>query len=286
MSLVSRHRNRVLGKQSVATKAVAPRPSNDNPRKAANDNPAPGAPEHSQLLMQLGEDLRVLSQIQSIEQKIARKAKILPRYDAWVEGVLQAATEAEAEGKLIGTDAVLVQTMIWAIDTADFDRAFPRAKVALRHGMDLPQRFERTLGCMIAEEFAETAIKAMGTDNAHVPDLRPLIQIADLTEGEDMPDQARAKIHKAIGMTICRMIDAADAGEKDLPAGGKRMALESALKAFRRALALHDKCGVKKMIEQCERDLRRLPEPDTDANSGPASEAAGSSGDDDGPAAS
>ncbi|MBD59007.1 MAG: terminase [Citromicrobium sp.] len=282
MSLVSRHRNRVLGKQSAAPMVAAPRASNDNPGKAANDNPAPGAPEHSQLLVQLGEDLKALSQIQSIEQKIARKAKILPGYDAWVEGVLQAATDAEAEGKLIGTDAVLVQTMIWAIDAADFDRAFPRAKVALRHGMDLPQRFERTLGCMIAEEFAETALKAMNTDNAHVPDLRPLLQIADLTEGEDMPDQARAKIHKAIGMTICRMIDAADAGDKELPAGGKRLALESALNAFRRALALHDKCGVKKMIEQRERDLKALPAPNTE----PANENSGPSADDDGQAAS
>lgn len=282
MSLVSRHRSRVLGKQSAAPKVAAARASNDNPGTAANDNAAPGAPEHSQLLVQLGEDLKTLSRIQSIEQKIARKAKILPRYDAWVEGVLQAAADAEAEGKLIGTDAVLVQTMIWAIDAADFDRAFPRAKVALRHGMDLPQRFERTLGCMIAEEFAETALKAMNTDNAHVPDLRPLTQIADLTEGEDMPDQARAKIHKAIGMTICRMIDAADAGDKQLPAGGKRMALESALKAFRRALALHDKCGVKKIIEQSERDLKAFPAPNTE----PANGNSGPSADDDGQAAS
>ena len=259
MSLVSRHRARVLGQQSAAMARPVRRPSNDNAGDAANDNVQPGSTEQAQLLVQLGEDLRALSQIQSIEAKIARKAQILPRYDAWVEGVLRAAAEAEDDGRLIGTDAILVQTMIWAIDAADFDRAFPRAKVALRHGMQLPQRFERTLGCMIAEEFAETALKAMATDNAHIADWRPLMQIAELTQDEDMPDQARAKLHKAIGIAMGRVHDASVKENPDLPASHRRAALETALNALNRAVALHDKVGVKKLIEQREREIKALP---------------------------
>ena len=89
---------------------------------------------------------------------------------------------------------------------------------------------------VVAEEFAETALKAMSTDKAHVADYAPLVEIADLTTDHDMPDQARAKLHKAIGMAIERATDGAE--DADLAqAGGRKRGFQTALEAAARTIA-------------------------------------------------
>ncbi|QQN73183.1 phage terminase small subunit [Croceicoccus sp. YJ47] len=253
-SLAMRHRARTMAQKRAAPAAKAA------PRRADR-----AESDYQIRLAELGEDLRGLKDMQSIEAKIARKAELLPKYDDWAEGVLAAAREAEDKGQMVQSDRILVQTMIWAIDTADEARALPRARCVLRHGMELPSRFERTLGCMIAEEFAETALRAMGSGADHI-DTRPLLEIAELTEHEDMPDQARAKLHKAIAIATLRSADVAEAGERsgDGPAGGKKAALEFALRHAHRALALDDKSGVKKLIEQRTREANKLADANND----------------------
>lgn len=265
MSLAMRHKARMMGREH--SRASSRKPVDVPGRGIVSPDTSqtrstPAASAYDLKRAELGEDLRALSDIQSIEKKIARKAELLPKYDDWCEGVMDAARTAEDAGKLIGQDDVLVQTMIWAIDTGDAERALPRARLVLRHGMELPSRFERTVGCMIAEEFAETAMKTMNSDQAHVPDPRLLLEIAELTEDRDMPDQARAKLHKALGMAIGRAVDAAVAGETQTegPAGGPKLAIEAALIHLRRAYALDTRSGVKKMIEQRERQLTKIAE--------------------------
>ena len=260
-SLALRHRAKTLGRKAGAasSRGRAVRSANAGQvTPAGSDSRA--ASEYEVQLAGVGEDLRALKAMQSVEAKIELKAHLLPKYDAWVEGVLQAANDAESAGKLIGQDLVLVESMIWAIDAGDTERALPRIRTAIRHGMELPQRFDRTIGCMIAEEFAESALKTMGTDHAHIPDPKPLLEIAELTGDHDMPDQARAKLHKAIGMAIGRAADATDWSNAEGPAGGKPAAIEACLAQLRRALALDEKSGVKKMIEQRERELKKLAE--------------------------
>ena len=208
----------------------------------------------------LGQDLGVLKNIQSISAKIEAKAAMLPKYDPWVDGVIEAAVAAEAAGKLIGQDDVLVETMIWAIDCTDHVRAMPRVRAFFRNGMKLPQRFDRTPGCLVAEEFAETALKAMSSDKAHIADVFQLSEIAQITEDHDMPDPVRAKLHKAIGMAIERATDAAEDGDI-AAAGGKKRAYETARHAYTRALTFDEKSGVKKRIERLESQIKKLAEP-------------------------
>lgn len=233
-------------------------------RPAAGGHPAASgdptrANEYELQRASIGEDLGVLKNMQSVASKIEAKAAMLSKYDPWVDGVIEAAQVAEGKGQLIDQDDVLVETMVWAIDCADHVRALPRIRIFFRHGMELPQRFDRTPGCLVAEEFAETALKAMSTDKAHVADYAPLIEIAELTTDHDMPDQARAKLHKAIGMAIERATDAAE--DADLvQAGGRKRGFQTALEAYKRALAFDDKAGVKKSIERVENKIRKLEE--------------------------
>jgi len=262
-SLAMRHKARMMARQNAAASA-SPEAKAGLARRAPlvpqGGQNSRAVSEYDLRRAELGEDLRALSEIQSIEKKIERKAELLPKYDDWCVGVLEAAAAAKDEGKRIETDDVLVRTMIWAIDCADADRALPRAAVVIGHGMELPSRFERTAGCMIAEEFAETAMKVLKLDESSAPALAPLQTIAELTAEEDMPDQVRAKLERAIGEVILRAADlavAADAGDQG-PAGGIRAAVATALGRFKRALQLDSNAGVKKMIEQRERQLRDL----------------------------
>lgn len=50
--------------------------------------------------------------------------------------------------------------MIWRIDAGDYTGALDIARHAIKHGWVLPQRFNRTCGTAVAEEFADAAMRA------------------------------------------------------------------------------------------------------------------------------
>ncbi|MEI9696212.1 phage terminase small subunit, partial [Atlantibacter hermannii] len=112
------------------------------------------------------------------------------------------------------------------------------ARHALKHGWVMPQRFNRTTATAVAEEFADAAMRAFadgGTFNAAL-----LTQALALVESHDMPDQSRARLHKALGYAL-RDNDQAVA----------------ALNHLKRALQLDNNSGVKTDIKQLESRLRK-----------------------------
>lgn len=188
------------------------------------------------MLAKLAEDRRRLKGVQSIERKAEVKLELLPEYAPWVEGVL-----AGGGGR---QDDVLMTVMVWRIDIGDVKGALPLAQYAIAHGLVMPDQYKRTTACLIAEEAADMALKNLGA-----ADLDSLVAVLDLTAEEDMPDEVRAKLHKAIGY-VAREIAGDDA------AGSGRAYLEGALEHLQRAFELHDKSGVKKDIERLETRLK------------------------------
>src|SRR5690606_788639 len=141
----------------------------------------------------------------------------------------------------------------WAIDVADWPFALAIAAHVLRHHLAMPENFKRSPAVVIAEEVAESGLKAdPGLD------LATLQEVADLTADEDMPDQVRAKLEKAIALAFKARADAFDPEAESAMAGGKPALLAAALEHFRRALALDAKCGVKKLIERLESEQKKL----------------------------
>lgn len=186
-----------------------------------------GRTAYEQQLAQLVDHRRRLKDIQSIERKIELKRQLLPEYLPWIEGVLQ--------GGKGNPDEVFVTGLTWALDVQDWPLAVRMADYALKHKLPLPDRFARTLGTLIAEETADAAL----APDATVP-VDTLIEVDLLTRGEDMPDQVRAKLRKAIG--------------KAFRASGNPV---EALEYLKQALSLDSKTGVKKDIEQLERELKK-----------------------------
>lgn len=189
------------------------------------------------MLAKLAEDRRRLKGVQSIERKAEVKREILPEYQPWIEGVLKGDSGQQ--------DDVFMTALIWTIDIGDIEAALPLAAYAIEHKLVLPDQYERTTACLIAEETAEIALKVVPVE----PVL--LKAVAGITEAEDMPDQVRAKLHKAIGYAQ------REAGE-----------LVAARDNLARALALHDKSGVKKDIERLDVLIKNSVGTGTDPGAG------------------
>ena len=206
---------------------------------SAAANPLRHATGHELMLAQLAEHKRALKQIQSIERKAEAKRKMLPEYSDWVQGTLDADTGVQ--------DEVFMTVMVWHIDVGDFAGALPLARYAVRHGLVMPDQYQRTTACLIAEEYAAMAIKA--TEAGQQVDAQALVEVTELVQGEDMPDEVRAKLHKALGYEALARVDQQSGANQQ---AYRRYALDQ----LQRALQLHDKVGVKKDIERLERDIK------------------------------
>ncbi|WP_041797774.1 phage terminase small subunit [Pararhodospirillum photometricum] len=204
MSLARAHYTRVLAEQGGA--------------------PAP-PPEAVSLRAKIEQALalhaRALKDIQSLERKVAFKREVLPDYTAYVDGCLAADAG--------GPDPVLMTTMVWRLDVGDYEGAMVIARYALRHDLALPERFARSFPTWLVEELAEAALDNKLT----VPGA--LSEAMELTARADMPDEVRAKGHKAMGL------------------GLRDTAPAEALAHLKRALALHKGVGVKAEVARLER---------------------------------
>lgn len=206
---------------------------------AASDEPQQqreGAGAYELMQAQLIEDRRTLHGIQSVEQKAKVKAQMLPKYVPWIQGVLESGNGAP--------DEVLTTVMVWFLDAGGWRAALEIAEYVLKHGLAMPDRYKRESAVVLAEEIADQALKLLAApDTAGSVDLGALQTVDRLVDGRDMPDQVRAKLHKAIGYTLRLNPDIEQQGR--------------ALDHLRRALQLHDKVGVKKDIEILERELSK-----------------------------
>ena len=192
--------------------------------------------QYEQHLLLLDTHQQQLRNLQSLEARAAHKAKLLPEYAAYLDGLLQAGASQQ--------DNVLVTLMLWHFDCAKIGRALDLASVALDSNMAMPEQHRRSLPCVVVEETADLLLAGKGADT---PDqaIAYAERAAGLTEGKDMPDAVRAKLHKAMG----RAIVAADTPNQ-----------VAALDHLRRALELDKNVGVKKDIEQLERAIKKAAE--------------------------
>lgn len=184
------------------------------------------------MLAKLAEDRRRLHEIQSVERKIELKKTLLPDYVPWVDGVIAGGHGVQ--------DDVLMTVMVWRIDTGDLEGALAIAAHAIEHDLAMPDQYKRSTGCLVAEEFADHALKLETIDAVTT---KQILLAERLVADQDMPDEVRAKLFKAIGYGLNR------SGDLDQ----KRAAIDY----LKRALALHDKAGVKRDIELIEREIKK-----------------------------
>lgn len=202
-----------------------------------------GLNSYELMLAKLQQDQLRLKQVQSQQQKAVVKAQLLPEYVPYVQGVLAAGQGAQ--------DDVLVTIMVWRFDAADFAGGLDIAEYVLRHNLQTPNRFNRTTGCLVAEEVAHAALTTQKA--GEVFDHETLVRTFVLTAKQDMPDEARAKLTLALGRSTL-------AGLSD-ETPGKPGQVQAGIDLLKEAIKQHDSCGGKKDLERAERLLKKHAAP-------------------------
>lgn len=148
------------------------------------------ATAYEQMLVKLADDRRTLKNIRSNERKAEKKRELLPFYAPWVAGVL-----ADGRG---AQDDIVMTVMLWRLDAGDIAGALEIAPYALKYGLTTDHR--RTTPYMLVEEVALAALRLR--DAGESVDLSWLQTTIDLTDGADVPDMVRARLHKVTGLTL------------------------------------------------------------------------------------
>ncbi|AOH83611.1 hypothetical protein AWL63_06125 [Sphingomonas panacis] len=199
-----------------------------------------------QIVLRLTHDLRRLKEIQSIERKIDAKREMLPEYRPWIDGLLRAAEETGMGVQ----DEVLPTIMVWAIDTGDWHYGLDLARYVLDHDLSLPARYERQPATLIVEEFSDAAIAVLERDELFPHDV--LSELYELTRSEDMPDEVRAKLHKALGLDYLAVLNPAlypEATDEHRDASRAE-----AITHFARAIQLNSRIGLKQKLDKLRKD--------------------------------
>lgn len=213
----------------------------------------PVASEYQSMLARLHEDLRRLHEIQSTDAKVALKRELIIGYLPWVEGVLTSIIEGAAP-----QDEILVTIFIWALDTRDWQLALDLFAHIDEHRLQLPERFHRSPRGVLLSEMGDAAINEPGTvSHEFLLAIRP-----GPDPVSDVKDETMARVQRAIGESWARQAEEFDPAGESAPAGGKAMLVDAALSALREALRLDQKVGVKKQIEQLEREAKKLAPPE------------------------
>lgn len=227
MALTLAQRNQLRKRAALEAAAVAPAALME------------GATGYEVMLSKLQQDQFRLKQVQSQEGKAKLKVELLPDYVPYVDGVLSAGQGAQ--------DDVMTTVMVWRFDAGDFAGGLQVAEYVLKHGLMMPDRFNRTTGCLVAEEVATAALKAQKAGGTFPLDI--LTDTAVLTEDQDMPDEARAKLVLALGHATLEGLDEVTPGQPGQ--------LQAGIDLLKRAIELHSSCGGKKDLERAERLLKK-----------------------------
>ena len=191
------------------------------------------APLKDRMLALLQAHQLALKAIKSRKLKIETKRKFLPEYAAYVDGVLAADAG--------GDDLVMVMLLVWHIDAGDYETALRIGAYAVKHRLELPGTFKRDLQATLVEEIAQAVLEALAAGMPPAGGAADALdQAIDLTEGADMPDEVRAKAHKALGLLRRESSPAA------------------AVADLRLALSFDPGCGVKTEISKLERLLANM----------------------------
>ncbi|MBY5118933.1 phage terminase small subunit [Enterobacter cloacae] len=193
---------------------------------------------HEQILHRLRMDLSRLSGVQSEETKAEMKKSMLPEYEGWIEGTL--------DGDSGRQDEVITRLMVWAIDCRDYALALRLGRYVVRHGLTLPDNFNRTAATFLTEEMSKPllTLAAADADADLSAGTAVLDEVAEIVADSDMPDVVRAKLCKARAL--------ARRGATDITTKAEALAL------FREALTRNPNAGVKKEIATLAREVKKL----------------------------
>lgn len=209
---------------------------------AAQAGTASALNEQQRALQWLHTQRALLQGLQSRQTREAHKAQVLPEIEPYLEGVLTANTGAP--------DPVLAHAAVWALDASNWPLALTLGAYMVKHSLPAPDEFKRNAATLLCDLMADAAL----TGSMPAAQIDGWLSAAlSITKDADMPDQTRAKAHKAIAYGLAgKTTLAGQAGDwKGLSDAALRMALDHLTKAEQ----LDHNAGVKKDIAAVQKLL-------------------------------
>jgi hypothetical protein len=142
---------------------------------------------HRAMLAKLQADVIRIRSIRSRERRNDVKGGLLGEYADYLSIVMNSGDTS--------TNTVLVQCCIWALDAGNYGLCLKLAEHAISNGMESPDKFTRTLPEILLEELASQVNHSDQPDH-YTP---YLLTLAELTVGQDVTDEIKAKFSKALG---------------------------------------------------------------------------------------
>ena len=178
--------------------------------------------------LRLFNHMNQLKETKSTQEKIAKKKEWLPEYLGYIDGCLAVSPSAQ--------NTTLVTLMIWAVDAGEYELAVRIAEYAILNDMVMPEGHARGIAEFVTEQCAIDFCDDTDLAIAHAELIKKIIELG---VGEQMVDQARAKIFRALG----------DALKDAQPI--------EAQNAYKNALRLDSKVGCKKDLTALEKLLTK-----------------------------
>jgi len=247
----------------IRTAVVTPTAADHLPIPTGN---TPAARAAATVALRFRHDRQRLKQIKSKELKVAAKRQMLPEYQAWCDGLLDAGRRVEGRQlEPTGADDVLPSIMVWCLDVGDWTRGLMLASFVLRFSIPMPKHFVRDAATLVLEEIADAALRSQARSEAFP--LYVLEAVEMLTDGIDMHDEPKAKLFKAIGAELVRAAGEAT-GDAIVPT------IERAVAVLTRAQDKNERVGVKTMLRGLEKaKAAAIKNAEADANPSPGAPA-------------
>lgn len=185
------------------------------------------------MMAQLYQHKRQLKTIKSVQAKGLKKREILGEYIPYIKGALEADSG--------NSDEVLMTWLAWSIDAHELDLALTLGEYGLRHGLEMPDQFMRSIDSVLVEEICDIELKDPEAKFANIDQLQRLYQ---LVNHYDMHDQIRSKLHKVLGLKL----------ELEWP--------QAALEHLTQAVKFNERAGVKQVIARINKALTAEEKPD------------------------
>ena len=198
--------------------------------------------EQQRALQWLHTQRALLQGLSSRQTRESHKANVLPEIEPYLQGVLQADSGAP--------DPVIAHAAVWALDASNWPLALQLGAYMVKHGLPAPDEFKRSAATLLCDLMADAAL----TGSMPAAQIDGWLSAAlSITKDADMPDQTRAKAHKAIAYGLAgKTTLAGQAGDwKGLSDAALRMALDHLTKAEQ----LDHNAGVKKDIAAVQKLL-------------------------------
>ncbi|WP_299945938.1 phage terminase small subunit [uncultured Microbulbifer sp.] len=188
------------------------------------------SPDRTVIEAALQADLQLLSERANVQEKIALKRQLLPKYLPHIQDYRESGAQYP--------NPLLVYCLIWLLDVEDIEQALELAALAIAQQQQLPARFNRDLPTFVAETLHDWAERQYMANRSASPYYEQVLENVEQGIWPVTQIIVLGKLYKLAGLICDQQEDFA-----------------RAVHWYEKATAANDKAGVKTRLESARKKL-------------------------------